>query len=419
MFTIELKMAWRNIWRNTRRTVLTACAICFASVLLIFMLSLQFGSYATMINASVKIHTGHLQIQAAGYHEKKRMRMVVPDPEAVGSVLASIAAVDVWTYRANAFSMVSTAERTYGALVIGIAPQREARVSTLKQTIQNGRYFPAEDRSAPSELTPALVGCLLAENLGIAVGDELTIMGQGRDGSVAATVARVIGIYKSGMDEYDRSTVQIPLTAFQSIYTMGTAVHEVVVIGSSLKKVPEIKAAAAARLKDRFPDVDLTVLNWETLVPGLKQAISLDLVMGVIMYFILVVVVAFSILNTFLMALFERTHEFGVLMAVGTQRSRLTRVLVAESAMLTFLGSMAGVVIGILVTLYFQTRGIDVSGSSEILSQYGISGKIHPRLSFFTVIAGPSIVYLITILSALYPALKIRRMTPLEALAHV
>jgi len=419
MVTIELKMAWRNIWRNTRRTILTACAICFASVLLIFMLSLQFGSYATMINASVKIHTGHLQIQAAGYHEKKRMRMVVPEPEAVTSVIASIDAVDAWTVRADAFSMVSSADRTDGALVLGIDPEKEARVSTLNKTIQKGRYFPAAAEPEDSDLTPALVGCLLAENLGIAVGDELTIMGQGRDGSVAATVAQVIGIFKSGLDGFDRSTVQIPLKSFQDIYAMGTAVHAVVIIGSSLKKVPEIKAAAAARLKDRFPDADLVVLDWETLVPGLKQAISLDLVMGVIMYFILVVVVAFSILNTFLMALFERTHEFGVLMAVGTQRSRLTRVLVAESAMLTFLGSMAGVVIGILVTLYFQARGIDVSGSSEILSQYGISGKIHPQLSFFTVIAGPSIVYMITILSALYPALKIRKMTPLEALTHV
>ena len=417
MVGIEMKMAWRNVWRNPRRSVLTACAICFACVLLIFMLSFQFGSYETMINASVKIHTGHLQVQAAGYREKRRMRMVVPKPDEVVSAISSIDTVKAITQRANAFSMVSSKDRTYGALVLGVDPLTEARVSNLKRTITDGRYF--GEAGISKDLVPALIGRSLSINLKASIGDELTIMGQGRDGSVAATVVRIIGVFASGLDDFDRRSVVIPLSHFQDIYAMDGSVHEIVVIGDRLGCVPEIKTAVQRRLSERFSNAGLVVLDWQALVPGLKQAISMDLVSGIIMYLILVIVVAFSILNTFLMAIFERTHEFGVLMAIGVRPARLTRVLVAESAVLTLIGIAAGILSGVALTLYFQIHGIDVSNASELLSRYGISGKIHPRLSMTTLLAGPAVVFLITFLSALYPAVKIRKMSPLKALSHV
>jgi len=134
-------MAWRNIWRNPRRTLLTVSAIAFACLLLVFMLSFQFGSYDAMINASVKIHTGHLQVQAKGYNEKQQMRQVVSDPASVEGILAQIRGVEAFTSRANAFSMISSNERTNGALVIGIDPEKEARVSTLKKLIRKGSIW--------------------------------------------------------------------------------------------------------------------------------------------------------------------------------------------------------------------------------------------------------------------------------------
>jgi ABC-type lipoprotein release transport system permease subunit len=303
-------------------------------------------------------------------------------------------------------------------LVLGVDPGQEARVSTLAQTIDQGNYFPEVTHIAHSGFATAVVGRLLADNLRVHVGDEITIMGQGRDGSVAATVARVIGTFASGLDDFDRNTIVIPLSEFQAIYSMGDAAHEIVAICRSLKQVTQLKCEISQYLSKSFPDTQLAVLDWETLVPGLRQAISMDLVMGVIMYFILVIVVAFSILNTFLMAIFERTREFGVLMALGTKPSRLTRVLIAESAMLTLIGISAGILVGVFITIYFQVNGIDVSGSSELLKQYGITGRIHPRLSMFTALTGPLAVFMITLLSAMYPAFKIRKMKPLDALAH-
>jgi len=411
--SIDIKMAWRNIWRNPRRSILTMSAIAFATVLLVFMLSWQFGSYATMINSAVKMHSGHLQVQAKGYKDKKSIHLVVPDPAAVCTLLDGIPEVAAYTLRGNAFSLVSSKSRTYGAMVIGIDPSKEAKVSTLKQLVRKGAYLSDEGGQQ------ALVGRLLAKNLKITVGDEFVVLGQGRDGSIAATVLKLKGIFNSGQDSFDRSSVHIPLKTFQEVYAMRGAVHEAVVICDSLDSVSAVKRRVAEGIKDTGGKRSLDVLDWLELMPGLIQAIRLDLASGFIMYFILIIVVAFSILNTFLMTIFERTREFGVLMAIGTTPGRLSKILLLESTTITLVGLIVGIIAGSLVTWYFQVHGIVISGASELLRQFGLPERMHPQLSVLSASIGAGIVLAITILTALYPALKVRRFKPVEAMAAV
>ncbi len=410
---VDVKMAWRNIWRNPRRSILTMTAIAFACLLLVFMLSFQFGSYDTMINSAVKIHTGHLQVQAKGYQDKRTMRLVVPDPGAIGSILEKTPGIDAYTYRANAFSLVSSEERTYGIVVIGIDPAREANVSTLKKVIRQGSYLSEGDTNQ------ALLGELLAKNLQVGLGDELVVIGQGRDGSVAATVVEVKGTYNSGQDEFDRSSIHIPLKHFQDVYAMRGGVHEVVALGKSLGAIPAIRKTVEDTIENDDPKNLLVVLDWIDLMPGLIEGIKLDLISGLILYCILILVVAFSILNTFLMAVFERTKEFGVMMAIGTTPGRLTKLLLLESITMTVIGIVVGIIAGCLITWYFQVHGIAISGMSEVLRQFGIPERMYPQLSFLSVTIGPTLVLFITSLTALYPALRVRRLRPVEALASV
>ena len=406
-------MAWRNIWRNPRRTILTVCAITFASVLLVFMLSFQFGSYETMINTSVKISTGHLQVQAEKYQEKKSIRFVISEPRTIADILDRIPEVAAYTFRGQAFSLISSKDRTYGVVVTGIDPQKEVNVSRLKKLVHVGNFLSADD------VNQAVVGRLLAKNLRVTIGDELTLLGQGRDGSIAATVAQVKGIFNSGIDEFDRSAMQIPLATFQDTFSMDGAVHEVVVIAKSLSDISTIKAKLKAALSVLNSDKPLKTLDWQELMPGLRQAIEMDLVSGLIFYGLLIIVVAFSILNTFLMAIFERTKEFGVMMAIGTTPRRLTKVLLIESMAMTLIGIIAGIILGIGITYYFQVYGIDFSGGSELLSQFGITGRMYPKLSLLSVSIGPFMVLFFTFFAALYPALKIRRLRPVEAMTAI
>jgi putative ABC transport system permease protein len=409
--SIDLRMAWRNLWRNTRRTLLTVAAIAFACMLLVFMLSFQFGSYETMINTAVKVQTGHLHVEAKDYQDQQDMRLVIKDPKAVAKVMRAAPGIEAFTARANAFALISSKQRTYGALVVGIDPESEARVSTLKKIIRQGQYLKEGDAEG------ALVGRLLARNLQVNLGDELTILGQGRDGSIAALVLKVRGIYSSGIDEFDRSSIQMGLKSFQTNFNMDGAVHQMVAICNHLNDVAGAKSYIASHLPPQTKP-SLTVLDWMQLMPGLLQGIEIDLVSGIIFYLILIVVVTFSIMNTFLMSILERTHEFGVLMAIGAKPGRLSKLVIMESTTMTLIGVITGMILGALVTWYFQVNGIEL-GAQDVMAQYGITGLIYPRLSWLSLCVGPTVVLFMTLLAALYPTRRIWRLKPVEAISYV
>ena len=411
--SIELKMAWRNIWRNPRRTLLTIAAIAFASMILVFMLSFQLGCYETMINTAVKISTGHLQIQAQGYLKDKKMRLVIKDPDKVAKFLDTVKGIDNYTFRTNGFALVSSDKRTYGVVVTGIDPLKEANVSSIKSLIRKGRYLQEDDEYA------ALIGELLSNNLKVDINDEITILGQGRDGSIAAAVLTIKGIFNSGIDEFDRNVIMMGLKGFQEIFSMGTSVHEAVITADSLGDVSMIKQNIQNNFLTIKGDESLAVPDWMEIMPGLVQGIQMDLVSGIIMYIILVIVVAFSIFNTFLMAILERTREFGVMMAIGTSPSRITKLVMFESICMTIVGIVLGIIIGSLVTLYFQKHGIFIAGTEDILKEYGIPERLYPRLSLISAVAGPLVVFLITFVSSVFPALRIRKLKPVEAMANV
>jgi putative ABC transport system permease protein len=409
--SINLRMAWRNLWRNPRRTILTVAAIAFACLLLVFMLSFQFGSYETMINSAVKVQTGHLHVEAKKYQDQQDMRLVIKDPKAVAKVMQAAPGIEAFTARANAFSLISSKERTYGALVVGIDPESEAKVSTLKKIIRQGEYL------KPGDATGALVGRLLARNLQVKVGDELTVLGQGRDGSIAAMVLTIRGIYSSGIDEFDRSSIQMGLKSFQANYSMEGAVHQMVAICRHLDGVAPAKKYIASRLPHQTKP-GLTVLDWMQLMPGLLQGIEMDLVSSFIFYLVLIVVVTFSILNTFLMSILERTHEFGVLMAIGAKPGRLSKLVIQESMAMTLLGILSGMIMGAAVTWYFQVNGIEL-GAQDFMAQYGITGRLYPQLSWLSLTIGPALVLIMTLLAALYPTRRLWRLKPVEAINYV
>ncbi len=407
---MEILMAWRNVWRNPRRSVLTILAIAFACLLLIFMLSFQFGMYEVMINAAVKVQTGHLQVIAKDYDKDMKMRWVVEDPQAVGDLMLAVPHITAHTFRANGFALLSSRDRTYGGMVTGVLPAREREISSTASTIRQGAYL------EPGDTNQAVVGSLLAKNLHISVGDELVLLGNARDGSIAATVLNVKGVFSSGMDEYDRSAIQIPLPYFQEVFAMRGAVHQVVAVCDSLTAVGPAQSTVTGNLPKVKSKRNLECKSWDELLPGLIQSIQMDLGGGIIFYLILIVVVAFSIMNTFLMAVFERTHEFGTLMAIGAKPARLTKMLLYESAFLTSCGIILGIAAGCALTIYVESTGITLGEAQGMLRQYGIPNVMRPELSWLTAVTGPFVVFFITMLTALYPAFKVRKLKPVEAM---
>jgi len=405
----DFKLSWRNIWRHKRRSALTILAIVFATALLVFMLSFQLGSYDDMINASVTLDTGHIQIMPTGYHADQKIRNVIDSPGDLLDTVKQLPSVKGAAARAESFCLASSDNRTKGVLISGVHPAQEQTVSRLSKSMKTGEYLAADDADA------AVIGLLLAKQLKLGIGDELTLLGQGRDGSIAAGIVIIKGIFQSGVDEFDRNVIQVPYAYFNGMFYMNHTAHRIVVRLDSLKPIEKTCTALASRIDTSR----LKIFTWDTLMPGLKQTIRLDLISGFIMYGILIIVVCFSILNTFLMSILERKKEYGMLIAIGTTPLRLMKFVLTESMLMTLIGLIIGIGVGTAVTLFFSHHGIGLGEASDMLSQYGISDRLFPKLTPVSLVSGPLLILVFTFLTALIPALRIRTLRPVEAIHSI
>ena len=407
MKNITFRLAWRNLWRRKRRTWLTVGAMVFSNILLVFMISLQIGMYGMMINNTLRAQTGHLQVQAAGYLDDRKMRQVVPDVKGLAAKLRQGLATDEVAARASAFALVSSADRSYGLQITGVEPEYEARVSSLPGLIKDGRFL--SDATAEE----IVIGRVLARNLQAGVGDELTFIGSGLDGSFAAAVVTVVGIFESGMPEMDRSFAEVPLGFFQDVFAMGGAGHAVVVMAPGLLQVGAIRTGVEALLPG---GENLVVQDWDALLPGLKQAIQADFTSAWFMYGILIVLVAFSVLNTQLMSVLERTKEFGIVMSLGVTPGRLGRLVLLETTLMGTVGLVLGVLLGGALVLWLGHHGFSYPGMEEMAGKFNLPGRIYPQVSFIGLLFGPMIILVSSVIASFYPAIRLRFMEPVAAM---
>ena len=408
--TITLRMAWRNLWRHKRRTWLTVGAMVFSNLILVFSISLQFGSYRMMIDNTLKSYTGHMQIQREGYNDEPKMRSsidaIIPLANEVRKQLGS----DTVAARGVAFAMTSSEERSYGLQIVGVEPEYEPKVSTLPGLINKGRYF--EDINAEE----IMIGSVLARNLRVGVGDELTLLGSGHDGSFAAGIAIVCGIFESGITEIDRNMAQLPIGYFQNLFGMDDRGHNIVINAAGLSQIPALQQTIMNMLSGRDR---LVVLDWEQLQPGLKQAIQADFTSAWFMYGVLIVLVAFSVLNTQLMSVLERTREFGVMMALGVKPARLGSLVITETAVMSGLGLAIGAVLGIAMTWYLSIVGFSYPGMEQMAERFNLPDRMYPSLSLLSIMLGPSIVFLFSLLASIYPAIRLFFLQPVAAMRAV
>jgi ABC-type lipoprotein release transport system permease subunit len=402
---IILRLAWRNVWRQPRRTWLTVGAMVFSNALLVFMISIQFSTYELMIDNTLQAFTGHIQVQAPGYKDDLKMRQVVPDVTSLASLLRRELGMETIAARAAAFALASSEERTYGLQIYGVETQFESFVSTVPGLIRDGRYL--KDPGA-SEI---VVGKVLARNLRVALGDEVTLLGSGRDGSFAAAIATVVGIFDSGVPDIDRSIAEVPLGFFQDVFFMEGAGHQVVIAAPDLASVDPLKPQVESLLP-----TGLVIHDWDSLQPGLKQAIQADLSGAFFMYGVLVILVAFSVLNTQLMSVLERTHEFGITMSLGIAPGRLGRLVFLETAMMGLVGLSLGALIGGIVTEWFGYTGFSYPGMEEMAVNFNLPSRFYPQATLLTLFLGPVIVFVGGMLAAIYPALRLHWLEPVEAM---
>lgn len=407
---VSLLLAWRNLWRHGRRTWLTVGAMIFSNSLLIFAISLQFGSYDMMIDNTLQAYSGHIQLQHQRYLDEPKMRYALPSVESGAQRLRDELGLASISARAAGFALASSEERSYGLQIIGVDAAHEPLVSTLPGLVKQGRYL---ESGAAAEI---VIGAVLARNLKVGPGDELTFLGSGFDDSFAAGVVQIVGVFESGVADLDRSMAQINLGYFQEVFAMRGHGHSIVIRAEHIDDVEQLmmKIQSIGMTGDQ-----LALRHWDDLQPGLRQAIQADLTSNSFMYIVLIVLVAFSVLNTQLVSVLERTREFGTMMALGLKPSRLSRLVMLETALMTGLGLMLGITCGLLLNLYLSRVGFSYPGMEEMALKFNLPDRMYPEISLFTLTMGPSIVAIASLLAAIYPATRLYRLLPIEAMRAV
>lgn len=403
-----VSLAWRNLWRQPLRTGLSLLSMAIAATLLVFMLSLQFGVYASMEANALRLIDGFAQLQPIGYAADPKLDRTIPAPGPLAGAVAQVSGITAAAPRASTYVILANGEASLGAALAGVDPQQEVQVSTLASTVRRGRYLEPGDDAA------IVMGDTLAKNLGLRLGQAATVLGSTTDGAVAADRLRLVGLFHSGIGELDRGFAQMPLKRFQSAFAMGDSANVITVSGASLEAVND----AMGPLRRIATSRGLTVLDWGQLQPDLKQAITLDFSTAMLWYISLVIVVVFIVLNALLMAVLERTREFGMLLAIGMQPRLIGRMLWLELVFLALLGNLAGVVIGGGATWWLHTRGIDLGGLQGLLAQWGLPGRLYPTLSPVSALAGPLVVIASVALAGVYPYGRIRHLQPVAAMGR-
>ncbi len=399
-----LKIAFRNIFRQKRRTVLTALSMFGGFVMAAFFIGWSDGAYNNIIDMFTRNQMGHLQVHHKDYLDRPSMYKTVDNLPEVERVLKNTEAVESWAPRLYSAGLASVGEKCAGVRIIGIDPHQENRTTNFSQKITQGRMF------SESPAGEVIIGKGVAKVLNARLEDEVVIVSQAADGSIANDIYRIVGIVDSGDEIGDRTAFYLPLTVAQELLVLEGRVHEVALTVQHLDDVREVNR----QLQQKIENPKLSVEPWQVFARSFYIAMKADKEGMWIMLVIIVLVVAIGVLNTVLMSVLERRREYGVLKAVGTKPSQIVKMVLMEVNILGIICIIAGTAVGLLLNYIFSVHGYSLP---EPLTYGGMKfqhmlSEINAR-SFYI----PAITVIVSAtLVSLFPAVKAARTDPARSM---
>lgn len=399
------KIAWRNIWRNKRRTLITTASIFFGVLLSAYMTSMQEGSYAQYINTIVNSYSGYLQIHRKGYWDDKVINNSFEMTPKIASKIGKVKEVTLFAPRLETYALASTEDITKGVMVIGVDPAKEDKITNISGKIVSGSYW----RGATDGV---LLGSKLAQYLKLNINDTLVLIGQGYHGVSAAGKYPVRGIIKHPSPEFDRNVVYMDVTTCQVLFSSENRLTSCVIMVHDNEEV-----ASAKNGLRKMIDSDLEVMDWQEMNQLLLKQIESDRAGGVIMKGVLYVIIGFGILGTIMMMMAERRKEFGIMMAVGMQKYKLVLTLLLETVFIGMVGVVAGMVASIPLIYYFLFHPISFTGqAAEMMVQMGFDPVMYfssePAIFYEQALT----IFIFTIVIGMYPIMNIWRLRVIGAL---
>lgn len=403
-----LRIAWSNLWRNPRRTAITVSGLALGVIMLAFSDSLMAGIRRDLIEQGTRLLLGHVQIHARNYRPDRSIFDTIPgDGPGLAKRLRQEPDVLGAAPRAIGYGLISAGENSAGADLLGVVPELEAAVSTLSGYIVNGRDLKTRDGSPGGEV---VIGQRLASTLAVVPGDRVVILTQGADGSLGNDVYSVAGVFRTGIDGVDGGLAVMTLGDLHALLALAPErVHEIAIRTSD----PATAPAVASRLARLAPE-RTEVVPWPVLAPQIGEYVDMSEAWMWLMYLIVLALAAVAVLNTMLMAVFERFREFGVLAAVGMRPLHIVVLVAAEVAALAAVALAVSVAAGWPLMHWLVHSGIDLQSITSGIAMSGValSPVMRGAWTWQAYVRSAALLIGFALLTGLYPAVRAARVNP-------
>jgi len=371
--------------------------------------ALMRGIVDQMIRNGISTLTGHIQIHQKGYREDPVVENSIGNPKAVlGFLQDRISRGARWTVRVRVNGVATNARHSSGVTLVGTVPEKEAKVSFIYKAVTEGRYLRPGDRHG------IIIGKALAEKFDTRLGRKLVLMCQDATGEIASRAFRIVGVFKAEMEATEEQYVFVSLSAAREMLKMGEGISEISIVLTERENVHQV----AGSLKDVLDPSIYVVHTWEELLPMVSAVQKLYEWFIFIWYLVVFVAMAFGIVNTMLMAVFERIREFGLLRALGMRPGGIVKEVLTETSFLLMAGMIIGNIAGFVTVAFLAAKGIDLSAMAEGLEYAGMSRVIFPSIKAKDVALANLVVFFLGLTVSIYPALKAARFKPVEAMRY-
>lgn len=399
-----LALAWRNIWRQTRRSLITVSAMAFGAAICMPMMAFMDGMFATMFDVAVTQQIGHVRVEHPSYSETNSMFDTLPNAAETLEKLEALPEASAVTWRVHGAGLLGSEQKSTGAMIAGIDPIRESTFTSVDAMLESGRWL-----SQPNDI---MLGHGLAEELSAELGSEVVIMTQASDGSIGAGTYTVAGLVRSGNAMRDKQGAWMSLPDLQELLFLEDQVHELVLLANGGRSGVD---ALRTRVNQAVDD-DWRVRSWYEANPTMAEMLKLGQQQSSFMLVIIFFLAGFGVLNTMLMSVFERTRELGVMMALGTRPRQVIQLILLEGFLLSVLGAIAGAVMGGALDYYLCTHGLNLGyGDFEmngVVFPNRLKGVFHPSQAISVVAS----MMVISLLAAVWPAWRASRLEPVAAM---
>lgn len=405
-----LTIAWRNVLANKKKTILTLLLLVFSTALFIFFTGITEGSHRKMIKDAVKIYTGYLQIQGKSFKKYSDYEHLIYNTKPIISILEKNKDIIIFASRFETFALFSTEDSSVGVMFTGIEPEKEKEISIINDSIIRGQFL--TDSNSPE----IIIGDDLSKRLNIDVGSRVAYVSTAVDYSMSADYVTVVGLFHTGLFEIDNSAVFVSKQYMDELFLTENIATQIVILPVDTQNMAELVSSIKLQIDSSIFDV----LSWRELLTELVQAVEVDSVFGYITMAIFFIVIFFVIMLYSLIAIMLRTREIGVMKAIGTTSRQIWTILIYESFITGFIGTFIGGIIGSFLAWYFQENPIMLNGYQDAYKDLGIIVNSIPSVfSIKLVLINCFIVFLLGLLSVVYPAIKVNSYRAIDALTSI